>query len=41
MKCQHCGKNEATFYYKSNINGAVTEQHLADAVAYALTNVTA
>ena len=28
MKCQHCGKNEATFYYKSNINGTVTEQHL-------------
>ena len=28
MKCQHCGKNEATFYYKSNINGNVTEQHL-------------
>ena len=28
MKCQHCGKNEATFYYKSNINGAVMEQHL-------------
>lgn len=28
MKCEHCGKNEATFYYKSNINGEVTEQHL-------------
>lgn len=28
MKCQHCGQKEATFYYKSNINGAVTEQHL-------------
>lgn len=28
MKCEHCGKNEATFYYKSNINGQVTEQHL-------------
>lgn len=28
MKCKHCGKNEATFYYKSNINGQVTEQHL-------------
>lgn len=28
MKCEHCGKNEATFYYKSNINGNVTEQHL-------------
>ena len=28
MKCEHCGKNEATFYYKSNINGKVTEHHL-------------
>lgn len=28
MKCEHCGNNEATFYYKSNINGKVTEHHL-------------
>lgn len=28
MKCQHCGKNDATFYYKQNINGEVSEQHL-------------
>ena len=28
MKCDKCGKNEATFYYKSNINGKVTETHL-------------
>ena len=28
MKCEHCGKNEATFYYKSNINGVVKEVHL-------------
>ena len=28
MKCERCGKNEATFYYKSNINGRVTEKHL-------------
>ncbi|MBE6990425.1 MAG: hypothetical protein E7426_06745 [Ruminococcaceae bacterium] len=28
MKCQHCGKNDATFYYRSNVNGHVTEQHL-------------
>ena len=28
MKCQHCGKNDATFYYKSNVNGHVTEQCL-------------
>lgn len=36
MKCQHCGKNEATFYYKSNINGSVTEQHLCSECAKAL-----
>lgn len=28
MKCERCGKNDATFYYKSNINGRVTEKHL-------------
>ena len=28
MKCQNCGKNEATFYYKSNINGRVMESNL-------------
>ena len=28
MKCQNCGKNEATFYYRSNINGRVMESHL-------------
>ncbi len=28
MKCERCGKNEATFYFKSNINGKITEQHL-------------
>lgn len=26
MKCQHCGKNEVSFVYRSNING-VTEEH--------------
>ena len=31
MKCQNCGKNEATFYYKSNINGRVMESHLCPA----------
>ena len=25
MKCQNCGKNEATFYYRSNINGRVIQ----------------
>ena len=28
MRCDRCGKNEATFYYKSNINGKVEEKHL-------------
>ena len=28
MRCDRCGKNEATFYYKSNINGKVTQIHL-------------
>ena len=28
MRCDRCGKNEATFYYKSNINGKVTQEHL-------------
>jgi len=28
MMCEHCGKNEANFYYKSNINGKVSQVHL-------------
>ena len=28
MKCGKCGNNEATFHYKSMINGNVTELHL-------------
>ena len=28
MRCDRCGKNEATFDYKSNINGKVTQVHL-------------
>jgi protein arginine kinase activator len=28
MKCQHCGKNEVTFVYQSNINGKVETAHL-------------
>lgn len=28
MKCEHCGKNEVTFVYQSNVNGQVTEKHL-------------
>lgn len=38
MKCQHCGKNEATFYYKSTVNGHTTEarvcQHCAEELGY-------
>lgn len=28
MKCEHCGKNEVTFVYRSNVNGNVEEAHL-------------
>lgn len=28
MKCEHCGKNEVTFVYQSNLNGKVSEKHL-------------
>ena len=33
MKCQHCGKNEATIYYKSTVNGRTTEAHVCPACA--------
>jgi len=33
MKCEHCGKNEVTFVYRSNINGHVEERHLCGACA--------
>ena len=33
MKCERCGRNEATFYYQSNINGKVTQVHLCPACA--------
>ena len=33
MKCEHCGKNEVTFVYQSNINGNVTEKHLCSQCA--------
>lgn len=33
MKCDRCGRNEATFYYKSNINGKVTQVHLCSQCA--------
>lgn len=28
MKCEHCGKNEVTFVYRSSINGKTEEHHL-------------
>ena len=36
MKCDRCGKNEATFHYKTNINGRVTEAHLCSDCARAM-----
>ena len=36
MKCEHCGKNEATFFYKSSINGHVTQVHLCQDCAQAM-----
>ena len=36
MKCDRCGKNEATFHYKTNINGRVTEAHLCPDCARAM-----
>ena len=33
MKCQNCGVINASYHYRSNINGAVTEQHLCAACA--------
>ena len=36
MKCEHCGKNEATFFYKSNVNGHVTQVHLCQDCAQAM-----
>ena len=36
MKCDRCGKNEATFHYKTNINGRVTEVHLCPDCARAM-----
>ena len=36
MKCEHCGKNEATFYCKSNVNGKISEVHLCSDCAESL-----
>ena len=28
MKCEKCGNHEATYHYRANINGEVSEMHL-------------
>ncbi len=33
MKCEHCGKNDVQFVYRSNINGKVEEVHLCSECA--------
>lgn len=33
MKCQHCGKNEATFYYKATVNGQISEARVCQQCA--------
>lgn len=33
MKCQHCGKQEATFHYQSTVNGRTAQAHLCAACA--------
>lgn len=36
MKCENCGRNDATFYYRSNVNGRVSEAHLCEECASSL-----
>ena len=36
MKCERCGRNEATYFVRSNVNGRVTEAHLCPACARAM-----
>lgn len=33
MKCQHCGQNEATFYYRSTVNGRTSQMRLCNRCA--------
>ena len=33
MKCEYCGRNEANFVYRSNLNGRTAEHHLCQACA--------
>ena len=30
MKCEKCGKNEASYFYRENINGRRRELHLCE-----------
>lgn len=30
MKCEHCGRSDATFHYRSSVNGAVQQAHLCE-----------
>lgn len=36
MRCEHCGRNEATFHYQSTVNGYTEEVHLCPECAAAL-----
>ena len=36
MKCENCGRNEASFIYRSSINGRTEEHHLCQACAETL-----
>ena len=36
MRCEHCGRNEATFHYQSTVNGYTEEAHLCADCAAAL-----
>lgn len=33
MRCEHCGRNEATFHVQSTVNGCTEETHLCAACA--------
>ena len=30
MKCEHCGRNEATFHYRASMNGCEQQAHLCE-----------
>lgn len=33
MKCEKCGSHEATYHYRANVNGEVSEMHLCSGCA--------